>query len=255
MYLTVQALVLRVTNYNDSDALLTLLTKKHGKITVKARGLRRKNSPLAAPCQVLSFAEFTLFEYKNQYTINEAHSIELFQGLRADLQRFSLGTYFLQVAEVISLEDAPNPELLSLALNSLYMLTQMSENEKKIKAVFELRVACLAGYTPDLEGCYICSDPSPLLFNTKEGHLICRGCDDCTEFGIRLPITQGVLSAMRYICSCDAKKLFAFSVGDESLELLCDASESYLIAQLEKSFTTLDFYKRLLYGGLDLLGE
>lgn len=45
MYLQVQALVLRVTDYNDRDALLTLLTRRHGKLTVKARGLRRKIAP------------------------------------------------------------------------------------------------------------------------------------------------------------------------------------------------------------------
>ena len=73
MYLTIQAIVLRVTDYNDRDALLTVLSKAHGKLTIKARGLRRKNSPLTAPCQLLAYGEFTLFEYKGQYTINEAH--------------------------------------------------------------------------------------------------------------------------------------------------------------------------------------
>ena len=48
MYLTTKGLVLRVTDYNDRDALLTILTEKHGKLTVKARGLRRKNSPYCA---------------------------------------------------------------------------------------------------------------------------------------------------------------------------------------------------------------
>ena len=80
MYLTVRALVLRVTPYNDTDAILTLLSQDHGKLTVKARGLRRKNSPLVAPCQLLAYGEFTLFEYRGMYTINEAHSIELFQN-------------------------------------------------------------------------------------------------------------------------------------------------------------------------------
>jgi len=255
MYLTVQALVLRVTNYNDTDALLTLLTPSHGKITAKARGLRRKNSPLTAPCQLLAYAEFTLFEYRNQYTINEARSIELFQGLRSDLQRFSLGTYFVQVADVISLEDAPSPEVLSLVLNCLYMLTQKTENELKTKAVFELRSACLAGYTPDLDGCSICGDPIPLLFNTKEGHLTCHSCRVDAQYSIRMPITNGVLSAMRYICRCESKRLFSFSVSDESFELLSNATEAYLIAQLERSFSTLEFYKRLIYGTLDMLGE
>ena len=94
MYLTIQGLVLRVTAYNDKDALLTVLSKKHGKLTVKARGLYRKNNPLTAPCQLLAFGEFTLFEYRGYYTINEAHSVELFQNLRKDLQKLSLGTYF-----------------------------------------------------------------------------------------------------------------------------------------------------------------
>ena len=44
MYLTIRGLVLRITDYNDRDALLTLLTGSHGKLTVKARGLRRRNS-------------------------------------------------------------------------------------------------------------------------------------------------------------------------------------------------------------------
>ena len=124
MYMTIQGVVLRVTDYNDRDALLTLLTSKHGKLTVKARGLRRKNSPLVAPCQLLAYGEFTLFEYRGQYTINEAHSIELFTPLRRDLTKLSLGTYFAQAAEVLSQEDYPSPELQSLLLNSLYALSR-----------------------------------------------------------------------------------------------------------------------------------
>ena len=58
MYLTIQAIVLRVTDYNDRDALLTVLSRNHGKLTVKARGLRRKNSPLVAPCQLLAYGDW-----------------------------------------------------------------------------------------------------------------------------------------------------------------------------------------------------
>ena len=57
MYLNTKGLVVRVTPYNDTDALLSVLTPNHGKLTVKARGLRRKNSPLVAPCQLLAYAD------------------------------------------------------------------------------------------------------------------------------------------------------------------------------------------------------
>ena len=176
MYLTIQGLVLRVTDYNDRDALLTLLTARHGKLTVKARGLRRKNSPLIAPCQLLAYAQFTLFEYRGMYTVNEAHSIELFQGLRRDLTKLSLGTYFAQVGEVISQEDLPNPELQSLLLNCLFALSRLNEPEAKVKAVFELRGASLAGYMPDLFGCHNCGNQNPDRFDISEGLLECQKC-------------------------------------------------------------------------------
>lgn len=245
MYLTIQAIVLRVTDYNDRDALLTVLSRNHGKLTVKARGLRRKNSPLIAPCQLLAYGEFTLFEYKGQYTVNEAHSIELFQGLRRDLPKLSLGTYFAQVADVLSQEDLPNPELQSLLLNCLFALSKLNEPEWKIKAVFELRAASIGGYMPDLFGCHVCGSQTPDKFDISEGLLECTRCRN-SGGGIRMPVTPGVLESMRYICLCEPKKLLSFNIGSENLEKLCNLTEAYLTTQLERGFSTLDFYKSLL---------
>lgn len=246
MHLKIQALVLRVTDYNDRDALLTVLSRNHGKLTLKARGLRRKNSPLVAPCQLLAYGEFVLFEYWGQYTINEAASIELFQPLRRDLTKLALGTYFAQAAELISQEDLPNPELLSLLLNCLYGLSRLDLPENLVKAVFELRSACLAGYTPDLFGCHICGKQEPDRFDLSAGQLECHSCRHMGASGIRMPVTASVLEAMRYICYCDPKKLFSFQVGPETMEKLADLTEAYLTTQLERGFSTLDFYKSLL---------
>lgn len=247
MYLKVQGLVLRRTEYNDHDVLLTILTKNHGKLTAKARGLRRKNSPLTAQCQLLAFSEFTLFEYRGMYTINEASSIELFLDLRRDLTRLSLGTYFAQVSEVLSQEDLPTPELQSLVLNCLFALSKMGEDEPKVKAVFELRAACIAGFYPDLSMCHVCGNPWPDRFDISEGRLECASCRDSGSGGIRMPITPGVLQAMCYITECDSRKLFSFQLPADAMEQLCQVTESYLTTQLERGFSTLDFYKTLLF--------
>ena len=246
MYLTIQGLVLRVTDYNDRDSLLTLLTANHGKITVKARGLRRKNSPLTAVCQLLTLGEFTLFEYKGAYSINEAHSIALFQGLRRDLQKLSLGTYFAQVAELLSQEDTPNPELLSLTLNCLYALSELDLPQLQVKSVFELRCACVAGYMPDLYGCRRCGLKYPDRFDISSGSLECRSCRSTESDGLRLPISTGVLDAMRYVVSCDSKALLRFRAEQHTIEQLSQITEAYLTTQLERGFSTLDFYKSLL---------
>ena len=245
MYLTTPGLVLRVTDYNDRDSLLTLLTPNHGKLTVKARGLRRKNSPLTAPCQLLAYGDFALFEYRGSYSINEAASIELFQQLRRDLPKLSLGIYFAQVTELLSQEDLPSPELLSLVLNCLHMLTQ-NASETKIKAVFELRAACYAGYMPDLSGCHLCSCDTPDFFDLSAGVLECSHCRSLEPSGIRLPVSTGVLQAMRYISTCEPKRIFSFELGEDNLLQLSQITEAYLTTQLERGFSTLDFYKSLL---------
>lgn len=247
MYLKIQGLVLRVTKYNDKDALLTVLTHNHGKITAKARGLLRKNSPLTAPCQLLAYSEFTLFEYKGFYTVNEASTVEMFHGLRKDLTKLSLGTYFAQVADALSQEDLPNPDLLSLTLNCIYALEKMNLPEKQVKAVFELRSACIAGYEPDLGVCYRCGAQYPQRWNVSEGRLECASCRDDGSTGLRMPINAGALEAARYICFCDPRKLFSFKIGEDSLECLANVAEVYLTTQLEQGFSTLDFYKSLYF--------
>lgn len=245
MYLTVRAIVLRVSDYNDHDALLTVLTQNYGKLTIKARGLRRKNSPLIAPCQLLAYGEFTLFEYKGKYTINEARALELFQGLRRELTQLSLGSYFAQVTELISQEDLPNPELQALLLNSLYALSELGKPEELVKAVFELRSACLAGYTPELSGCHVCGSPTPDRFDLSQGCLECRQCRDPQSQGIRIPVTPEALDAMRYICLCSPKRPFSFRISPLGLSCLGGITEGYLSTQLEHGFSTLDFYRSL----------
>ena len=246
MYLTVKGLVLRVTNYNDYDALLSLLTHDHGKLTVKARGVRRKNSPLVAPCQLLAYGEFTLFEYRGLYTINEASSIELFQPIRSDLQLLSLGTYFAQVSDVLCQEDIPNPDLLSLVLNCFHAMTHLGRSECLIKAVFEMRASCIAGYTPDLSGCALCGNLCAYFFNVTEGRLECGECVPGDAEGLRMPVSPGMLEAMRFLCSCGRKQLFSFSVGEDTALELSKVTEIYLSTQLERGFSSLDFYKMLV---------
>ena len=134
----------------------------------------------------------------------------------------------------------------ALVLNCLFALDKLSLPEKLIKAVFELRCACLAGYAPSLSGCYACGNPLPERFNIAEGRLECIACREMNSDGLRLPVTPGVLDAIRYVIYCDNKKMFAFHVGEETIEILSQLSESYLVTQLERGFSTLDFYKSLL---------
>ena len=132
--------------------------------------------------------------------------------------------------------------MLSLRAN---MDTSGEKPEMKVKAVFELRAACLAGFMPDLFGCHICGCQNPDRFDLSEGMLECVSCRGMGG-GIRMPVNPGVLDAMRYICFCDPKKILSFDIKTENLMKLADITEAYLTTQLERGFSTLDFYKSLM---------
>ncbi len=245
MYLTTKALVLRVREYDERHSIVKLLTDEHGLIVTKVRNLRRKNNPLSAPCQLLVYGEFTLFHYGDRYTLNEAHCLDMFQDLRKDMESFSLGTYFAQVAEFIAQESQADTGLLSLVLNCLHGLSKLKLPQTQVKAVFELRCACIAGFMPDLGRCCICGNPNPEQFDIFNGLVSCTQCNATDSRSLRMPVSAGVLSAMRYIVSCPAGRLFSFRLGNESLESLAKITESFLITQLEHGFSSLDFYKSL----------
>lgn len=94
MYITTRALVLREVKYKEADKILTILTEDEGKMTVSARAVMRNGSKIAAGCQLLTFSEMTLYENRGKWFVREAQPVEQFLGLREDIGKLALATYF-----------------------------------------------------------------------------------------------------------------------------------------------------------------
>ncbi len=245
MFYTTKGLVLRETEYKDNDKLLSVLTEELGLVTVKARGVKRKNSPLKSGCQLLAYSEFTLYERNGYYTVNEAEPVNMFIGIRTDIELLSLGSYFAQLLETISTEGQGNGEILSLGLNSLYALAELKKPQMLVKAVFELRLMCLSGLGPMLDGCAGCGDMQANYFLLQEGVLRCDVCKRALGAGEGRALSPGVLTAMRHIAACHKQRLFSFTLPEDSLKCLGEVTEAFLLSQLGQGFSSLNFYKRL----------
>lgn len=246
MYITTTGLVLRETEYKESSRILTVLTGSEGKITVSAKGTKRKGSKTAASTQLLAYSEMTLFRgADNRWTLTEARSLELFNGLRDELELLTLGTYIAEILETVSDEDSPNPEVLSLGLNSLYALSYRLKQKEVVKAAFELRMMCLAGFAPVLDCCCECGGEvlDKCFFDLIGGIVYCNKCGRVDE--LVTPLNAGALNAARYIVKAEPKKIFSFTLKPDALDMLSHACERYLLVQMDRRFKTLDFYKSL----------
>lgn len=243
--LVTRGIVLRATETKEADNILTALTDTHGKLAVIARGARRRNSRLAAACQHLAFSELVLYRRGEWYMLDEASTVTLFTGLRADLEKLSLAAYFAELTEAVAAEELPSGGLLSLLLNALYALDTLDRSPMLVRAAFELKLLALTGYEPLLGECAVCGAPEPEapIFDASQGVVLCRACAGMMHGAA--PLDAGALAAMRHIVSAPMKRLLSFTLTPPSDALLGAACEAFVTAQLDRRFKTLDFYKSI----------
>ena len=243
-YIVDRGVVLRETETKETDKILTLLTWDQGKIPVIARGARRKNCKFTAAAQPLAYSEWTLYQRKDWYYASDASTLELFGGVRGELEALALGCYMTELTEAVAPDAVPVPELLRHLLNGLYALSALHKPPALVKPAFELRLLCLAGYEPLADTCAVCGreDLEDPVLDPVQGVVRCRGCGG----GAGRPLCRDSLAAMRHIVYGDPKRLYSFHLGPEPLRRLSVAAEAFLFAQLERGFHTLDFYKSIL---------
>ena len=241
-------LVLRETETKESDKILTVLTPELGRISVIAKGARSRRSKYTAACQLLAYDEMTLRRKGEWYYLAEANTIELFDGVRQDIERLALAAYFAELTEAVCQDAMAAAEILPLLLNALFALGTLGKEPRLVKTAFVWRLMEAAGFAPLADGCAVCGRemPEAPMLDVMQGVLRCGGCR-LSGGGLSLPLTAGGLAALRHILNADGKKLYSFTLEPGALRALDHAGEAFIAAQLERNFKTLDYYKSLIF--------
>lgn len=240
----VNGIVLRSVDTKETDKILTVLTAGRGKLPVVAKGARGRRSRVTAATQLLAYSEMVLSESRGWQYLAEANTIELFNGVRQDVELLSLASYFAELTEAVAVDGEESGELLSLLLNALYALGDLRRPPELVRAAFELRLMALIGFAPLVDGCACCGAETPEepVLDLLGGVVRCRKCG---AGGRTVALTPGALAAMRHVLYGDPKRLYSFTLGREDQRCLSQAAERYAGAMLERGFRTLDFYKSL----------
>ncbi|MEI3515263.1 MAG: DNA repair protein RecO [Angelakisella sp.] len=124
MQTATDALVLRERKLDEQDRLLTLLSAEQGIITAYAKGAGRMKGSMAGATELLCYSHFVLFQNRDRCFADRAEANTLFFGIRGNLEKLTLATYFAQLCCELIPENEPAAEELRLMLNTLYYLEQ-----------------------------------------------------------------------------------------------------------------------------------
>ncbi len=249
MLISTDGIVLKTKPVGNDDHVYTLLTREKGVITAFARNRQKISRGMGSALELFTYSNFVLFQSKDRYSINTASSNKIFFGIRSDIEKVSLASYLSELLIELAPEEGEDPnDYARLFLNCLSMLETGKRSVLFIKPLFELRLMAMAGYMPDLLGCSVCgkSEGKNLSFLPSSGSLLCQDCMAQATGQLAIQLSPGELAAMRHIIYAPMEKLFSFVLPDEALKRLSSIAETYIYHQLDKTFTTLEFYHTLL---------
>ena len=256
MVTEVRGIVVRSTDIKETDRLLTIYTDTMGTVTALAKGSRSLKSRKMSSTQQFCYSSFVLSGIGDKLYVKEAELLESFYSIRDSIEGLALAMYICEVIENVATSDGDN-DILRLTLNSLYAIARGNIDLKKIKASFEIRIAAILGFMPDVVACSRCGEAHGEFFlDVMAAAMECERCHKVSSRGgdrlalehessILCIITEGAKDAMCYSIYSPLERIFSYNVGEDDLRLFAIASEKYLLNHLERGFKTLDFYNEV----------
>lgn len=177
-----EAVVLRTHDLAEADRIVTLLTRRHGKVRAVAKGVRRTSSKFGARLEPFSQVDLQLVEGRSLQIVAQAMTRAHFgESLVADYSVWTTGQVMLETADKLVVEDhEPALQQYLLLVGALRALAEgTSDGPRPPRLVLDsylLRSLSVAGYAPTLTHCSRCGVETGEFFNPASGGVVCFQC-------------------------------------------------------------------------------
>lgn len=244
-FVNTKAIVVRAWDTGEGDRVITLIAKGIGKINVYAGGVRKTKNKNSAATDIFAYSDFNLYVQSGKYRLNSAELIESFYNLRNDIFAITYASHCAEIMMDTVQEEQPADDMLLLYLCTMYMLSGGADPEL-ITACFELKTACLSGFTPRLKSCVRCGaipEGSHYYYSVEDFGLVCRECGGGE--GNTISIGEGCLRGMQYVAGAEIRRIFKFSLNDVSKLQFVNICRRIIEKVNEKQYQKLDYLKKL----------
>jgi DNA repair protein RecO (recombination protein O) len=180
-------IVLRTQKLGEADRIVTVLTRRNGRIRAVGKGVRRTKSRFGARLEPFTHVDLLLYTGRSLDVITQAETVRAYgEPLAADYPRYTSGTAMLETAERFTpVEKEPALRQLLLLVGGLRALGAGEHDPRLVLDAFLLRSLAVAGYAPALAECAVCGAPDPgagaasagsRAFTIAAGGLTCQSC-------------------------------------------------------------------------------
>jgi DNA repair protein RecO (recombination protein O) len=176
-----EGVVLRTQKLGEADRIVTILTRRTGRVRAVGKGVRRTKSRFGARLEPFTHVDLQLYTGRTLDVITQAETLRPYgEPLAADYPRYTSGTAMLETAEKLTVvEKEPALRQFLLVIGGLRTLVEGVHDPRLVLDAFFLRSLAIAGYAPALEECARCGAEGgsrARAFSIAGGGFVCGSC-------------------------------------------------------------------------------
>ncbi|MEH7391709.1 DNA repair protein RecO [Bacillus sp. JJ1474] len=209
-----EGIIIRTTNYGETNKIVTLFTREWGKIGVMARGAKKPSSRLAAVTQPFTYGYFLVQRSSGLGSLQQGEMISSMRSIREDIFLTAYASYIVDLTDKGTDDRKPNPYLFELVYQSLNLVNEGFDAEIIVN-IFEMKMLNTFGLYPVLNQCTVCSSTDGhFSFSIREGGLICHRCLEKDPYHYK--ISPATVKLLRLFYFFDLSRLGNISVKQET---------------------------------------
>ncbi|TAM70086.1 MAG: DNA repair protein RecO [Microbacteriaceae bacterium] len=172
-----EAVVLRTHKLGEADRIVTLLTRRHGKVRAVAKGVRRTASKFGARLEPFMVADVQLYEGRSLDTITQAESLGSYGAVIADdYASYTAANAMVEAADRLT-EAEGSVQQYILLVGALRSLARREHAPTMTLDSYLLRALSVAGWAPSFIDCSRCGAPGPHhSIVVQLGGVVCEEC-------------------------------------------------------------------------------
>lgn len=172
-----QAVVLRTQKLGEADRIVTMLSRRHGKVRAVAKGVRRTKSRFGGRLEPFVHVDVLNYQGRELDVVTQAEIVDPFAAMMNDYERYTAGTAMLEATDRLTEERETSLRLYLLLVGGLRSLDAGEHAPSLVLDAFLLRALSVSGYEPALDACARCGAPGPhRWFAVPAGGVVCTAC-------------------------------------------------------------------------------
>ena len=173
------AVVLRGQKLGESDRIITLFTRRHGRVRAVAKGVRRTMSKFGGRLEPFGHVDVQIAEGRTLHVISQVEGIDLYgRRFLEDYPRYTAASAIAETAERLTpVEEEPALRLYLLTLGAVRVLAGGEHAATLVLDSYLLRAMGHAGWAPALSACAVCgTSGTHRAFSVPAGGCVCPDC-------------------------------------------------------------------------------